>query len=134
MKNQWVNFTPHEVTILGAGEPVVIPANGQVARVAQTLTEVGTVGGLRVVRSTFGAVVGLPAATPVCGHCGSAGCIMLSGAESICGGEWVEPTRYIVSAMVRLAVPERRDVYSPADFVRDAAGKIVGCQAMEANV
>lgn len=36
--------------------------------------------------------------------------------------------------MVRAAVPYRKDVYSPADFLRDEAGKIVGCKAMEGNL
>jgi hypothetical protein len=57
---------------------------------------------------------------------------MLSGG-SLCGGEWIEPTRYIVSAMVRVAVPLRMDVFSPADFVRDEKGTIIGCRALEGN-
>ena len=129
---QWTNLTPHEVTILGGGEPVVIPASGQVARVGQTLRETGAIWGVRTVASSYGAVVGLPEADDVCPLCGQTGCQHRSGAEPLCGGG-EEPRRYIVSAMVRSAVPHRRDVFSPADFVRDSVGKIVGCQAMEGN-
>lgn len=106
MKN-WINLTPHEVTILGGETPVVLPPSGEIARVAQTLAEMGTLAGVRAVRSTYGAVTGLP--------------------------ESSDGELYITSAMVRSAVPARRDVFSPADFVRSADGKIIGCRAMEGN-
>ncbi len=41
-------------------------------------------------------------------------------------------TYYIVSAMVRVA-SGRSDFISPADFVRDAAGNIIGCQSFDIN-
>ena len=40
---------------------------------------------------------------------------------------------YIVSAMVRSAAPERRDLYSPADLVRDEHGNVIGCGSLDAN-
>ena len=39
----------------------------------------------------------------------------------------------IVSAMVRCAAPERRDLVSPADFARDEKGNIVGCRSFDIN-
>jgi len=133
--SQWINLTPHEVTIIGGGEPMVVPPSGTLARVAQTLTEVGTVRGVRIVRSTYGAVVGLPPQQHGCAYCGAINCECAAGNEGVCGcsGEPEYPATYIVSAMVRDAVPSRTDVFSPADFVRDAAGKIVGCKALEGN-
>lgn len=103
-----VNFTPHAVTIRrGETGDRMIPPSGKVARVSQVLAEAGTLDGIRLVRSTYGPVTGLP--------------------ESEAG------TAYIVSTMVRLAVPGRSDVYSPVDFVRDAAGQIVACKGLEEN-
>lgn len=40
---------------------------------------------------------------------------------------------YIVSALVRAAVPGRLDVASPGELVRDAAGAVVGCKGLSVN-
>lgn len=42
-------------------------------------------------------------------------------------------TRFIVSATLRAACPDRFDLVSPADLVRDEAGNVIGCRAFEAN-
>jgi hypothetical protein len=42
-------------------------------------------------------------------------------------------TFFIVSAMVRTAVPGRPDVLSPGDPIRDEAGQIVGCTGFIGN-
>ena len=109
-----VNLTPHEVVIHHYGTVTTIAQSGVVARVAQTAWAVRTAWDavsqtqcIPLVRAEYGPVEGL--ADPV------------------------EDTIYIVSSMVRLAVPDRSDVASPADLVRDAAGKIVGCKALEIN-
>lgn len=109
-----LNLTPHEVCFVGAaddGGDIVIPPSGVVARVGQKSRPFGRVylsnGDIPVVLSEYGQVTGLPDND----------------------GE----TSFVVSAMVRLAVPNRWDVYSPADFVRDANGEIVGCKALEGN-
>jgi hypothetical protein len=104
-----INLTPHEVTILGGKTPRVIAASGQVARVTMTLRTAGYFDGIPLVESQAGEVVGLPA--PV--------------------GQ--PETIYLTSTLVRLAVPERCDVVSPADFVRADNGNIVGCKALERN-
>lgn len=40
---------------------------------------------------------------------------------------------FIVSALVRSAVPARADVASPGDLVRDAAGAVIGCRNLVVN-
>lgn len=102
-----VNLTPHSITVVGSsGEPLaVVPPDGTVARVSVTREVAGEVAGLPVFRSTFGAVVGLP--SPVDG------------------------VAFVVSAMVRLACPDRRDLYSPGELVRGADGQPVGCRGLE---
>lgn len=37
---------------------------------------------------------------------------------------------YIVSTLVRLASPERKDLYSPAKPVRNEAGQVIGCMGL----
>lgn len=134
--NTMINLTPHEVTILGGANPVVIPASGAVARVAQSFSDAGTVSGIRVVTATYGPVVGLPAEMGACGYCGALNCEHAMGNETSCGyrdGQPEYPPVYIVSAMVRAALPARMDLLSPAEFERDSAGKIVGCRSLERN-
>ena len=60
-----------------------------------------------LITQTFGEVVGLPAPE--------------------------EGKFYIVSALVRAACPDRYDLGSPAELVRDDAGRIIGCRALEVN-
>ena len=37
---------------------------------------------------------------------------------------------YVTSGMVNAALPERQDVVSPGDLIRNADGKPVGCQGL----
>jgi hypothetical protein len=67
----------------------------------------GHIGAVPLLRGTYGDVTGLPEPAP--------------------------DTIYIVSAMVRMALPDRKDLASPAGLVRDASGNITGCEALEIN-
>ena len=42
-------------------------------------------------------------------------------------------TYYIVPAIVRVSVPERKDLLSPAKLLRDGNGSVIGCTAFERN-
>ena len=104
-----INLTPHEIKIVGtSGEPLaVLPPSGSVARVAVTREIVGDVGGVPVFRTAYGAVTGLPDEQP-----GMA---------------------LVVSAIVRQAVPGRRDVFSPGELVRGVDGQPTGCRGLDGN-
>ena len=55
-----LNLTPHAITIRTQAGDVVFPPSGQVARVATVATDTGlTVYGARVIRNTYGPVMGL---------------------------------------------------------------------------
>jgi hypothetical protein len=102
-----INLTPHAVVLCG----IKISASGQQARVTMTRKlGVYTVVGdwpVPVYHTTLGTVTGLP--------------------------EAAEGVGYIVSAMVRSAAPERRDLYSPADLQRDEHGNVIGCESLDQN-
>lgn len=98
-----INLTPHAVTI---GDRTIQPS-GTVARVSQRNTPVGDFDGIPLVVGTYGDTVGLP--------------------------DQQEGVFFIVSALLRVANPNRRDIGSPADLVRNAEGQIVGCLALEVN-
>lgn len=100
-----VNLTPHAISFTLHG--LTIAPSGQVARCTQTSTPAGDVMGIPLSRTTFGAVEGLP--------------------------EPVEGTIFIVSALVRGAVPNRTDVASPGELVRNVSGAVIGCNGLIVN-
>jgi hypothetical protein len=100
-----VNLTPHEVVLCG----MRIKPDGTLARVSMTRKQTGQLdidGTIVPIYSTaYGTVTGLPRPNDGIG--------------------------YIVSALVRSAAPERLDIYSPADLVRDERGNVVGCNSLD---
>lgn len=98
-----INATPHSINLPG----LVIPPSGNVARVSVSLTDAGTLNGIPLVRGTYGEVTGLPPQ--------QVGVL------------------YVVSALVRTALPDRKDLASPVKPIRDAEGNITGCEALEVS-
>ena len=99
-----INLTPHAIVVVDGG---TIPASGIVARCSSKSEPAGEHSGVALTRVSFGAVEGLPDPEP--------------------------GVLYIVSGLVRSAVPSRSDVASPGDLVRDAAGAVVGCRNLVVN-
>ena len=125
------NFTPHEITLMGAdGALTRYPSEG-IARVAVQSEVVGSLAGAEIVHGTFGAVEGLPAT----GH-PRALCPWIADSDPRlpvlpCEDCRTTDTVYIVSSVVLTALAgTRADVVapdtSPASVVRDADGKIIG--------
>lgn len=109
MNMNLINLTPHAIRIIGAdgAEITTLQPSGSVARVAVTRHPSPGIGTIPVSVPSFGAVAGLPAPAP--------------------------GTVYIVSAMVREASRDRRDVYSPGELVRGADGQPIGCRGLDGN-
>jgi hypothetical protein len=96
-----VNLTPHVINVVGKAD---FSPSGKVARVATTTTTAYTVNGIDVLNTVYGDVVDLP--------------------------DPVKDTFYIVSRLVKTAVPSRTDVLCPGILVRDADGKPIGCNGL----
>jgi hypothetical protein len=107
-----INLTPHDFSLCNeAGDVVrVIQPTKPAARVSSASQAIGSIDGIPVTETAFGAVEGLP-----------------DPREGVC---------YIVSLLVQQRVPHRSDVYrpdtGPSSVVRDAAGQIVGVKALAA--
>lgn len=102
------NLTPHAlVIVLADGSTRTVAPSGAVARCRAINVPAGDADGIPLGRVTYGAVEGLP--------------------------EAAEGVLYVVSGLVRAAVPGRADVASPGDLVRDAAGAVVGCRGLAVN-
>lgn len=104
-----INLTPHALTILAADDTVirVIPASGQVARCVQTVEALDAVDGIPAVKAGYGEVENLPAPQ--------------------------EGVVYVVSGLVRAALPGRADLCSPGDQQRDPQNpsRIIGCRRLD---
>lgn len=102
----FINMTPHEVNILNADNSLflTIPPSGKQARLAVSTVEAGVVNGVRLSKTVFGEVQGLP--------------------------EQVENTYIIVSQLVKNGQPDRTDLLVPAEVVRDLKGNIIGCKSL----
>ena len=92
------NLTPHAI-VVGSRS---FPPSGTVARVATVTEKIGDVEGIPVFKTAFGQVEGLPP---------------------------MEAGKYcLVSALVASAEKDRTDLLSPSGLVRDAEGKVIGCE------
>lgn len=103
-----INLTPHTINLMDYNNNILlsIPSSG-LARLVTTTERVGDAGGVPLNRTKFGPVTGLP--------------------------EPATDTLYIVSGMICSALPERTDIASPGDLVRDAEGRVIGCRHLIVN-
>lgn len=99
------NFTPHSIVVVGeSGETLkVFQSEGLVRLKAETIP-VGEVAGIKLTATKFGEPEGLP--------------------------ECIDGIYYIVSQLVKTALPNRPDLLVPAEVVRDTNGQIIGCKSL----
>ena len=114
------NITPHVIRVVSPDGNVLAewPASGRVARVSMVSTPASPLYGpggqlIPVCTQQFGEVTGLPP-------------VSLSPTGTI-------TEIYLVSAMVRLALEERIDLFSPGELVRGADGQPTGCLGLVGN-
>lgn len=105
---EFINLTLHPIVIEGVG---TFPPSGQVARVIKDkCVSAGEIGGVQIRRKIRNGVEGLP--KPEDGKV------------------------FIVSSMVRYAVPDRTDVFSPdigPGAVRDKDGTVIAVRGLLGN-
>jgi len=105
----FINLTPHTNSVCNASGEVVLalPASGAVARVASSSVSRESGLGFDFNSVSYGEVSGLPDAA--------------------------EGVMLVVSAMVRSALPGRKDLASPGELVRNSEGQPVGCKGLNLN-
>jgi len=101
------NCTPHAIHLILAEASHTFPPSDFVARVEEQLTPFSTVNDIPVEHMTRSKVVNLPPPAP--------------------------DTIYIVSRVVAEAAPERTDLVSPGQLVRDQLMRVVGCRTFVAG-
>lgn len=98
----FINLTPHDINVITDKGSRVIPRSGNVARVNQVLSLACKYDGISIVNCKYGQVENLP--------------------------EEKEMTYFIVSKMVKDAAPNRQDLLSPGELVRNEKGEVIGCK------
>ena len=98
-----INLTPHPITLIQGELVTVYPKEPVPARVSQQVTYSYVEDGILYEKIEFGPVSFLPAP--------------------------VKNARYIVSAMVKSACPDRMDLVSPGELVRNSDENIIGCKS-----
>lgn len=100
-----INKTPHPIHILEKGTKRIVNSYPKTDGMIRLKMETKTMGmladGTPLTKTVFGDPEGLP--------------------------EYKEGTFYIVSQLVKTALPERQDLLVPAEVVRDQQGNIIGC-------
>ena len=96
-----INLTPHTINVVGKAD---FAPSGTVARVATTSTKSFDINGIPVNTTIFGDVVDLPQPS--------------------------DDTFFIVSRLVKNAIPSRNDVVCPGLLIRDDKGQPIGCDGL----
>jgi hypothetical protein len=109
-ENTIINMTPHPIFIVKVLEDGSVKRintfeqSGNTIRLKTSTIVVGELLGVNITQTVFGEPDGLP--------------------------EYGEGYFYIVSQIVKSALPERIDLLVPAEMVRDKGGNIIGCQSL----
>jgi len=102
-----VNKTPHAVNIINEDNKLVRTyekGDSQIRLAVKIVQDEPLVDGTPTSRTNFGEPKGLP--------------------------DFQEGIFYIVSQLVKSALPERTDLLVPAEVVRDGNGSIIGCKSL----
>ena len=101
-----INKTPHPVNIVNDENNLIhtFPKAEQLIRLKMVTVAVDSIGGIPTTITRFGEPEGLP--------------------------NQQEGVFYIVSQLVKNALPKRDDLLVPAEVVRDNQGNIVGCKSL----
>jgi hypothetical protein len=101
-----VNMTPHPVYVVNDSNEIVhtFPKSEAMIRLSQTVKPSDPIDGIPTTITKFGDPQGLP--------------------------EFQPGTYYIVSQLVKSALPNRSDLLVPAEVARDQSGNIIGCKSL----
>jgi len=100
----FVNLTPHTLNIHSNGNVTDIAPSGEIARVSTSYNHTNTVAGINVYSCVYGDINDLP--------------------------EPQDNKIFVVSGVVKSAVPNREDVMSPGELIRDENGKPIGSNGL----
>ena len=131
--SELVNLTPHKVTVFKGGKMVEFVPSGKVARVKVKQEVIGEVNGIPIVRTELEKIEGLKSVCANCRRKCSYRKMSLAKLAGYCPDQ--EPiTIFIVSSMVTMMAPKRKDLVSPdtgPTAVRDSDGNVVAVRRFQ---
>lgn len=98
-----INLTPHDINVHVNGNVKVYKSEG-IVRLKTEIRYMGDIDGIRITATVFGNPEGLP--------------------------DFEDGTYYIVSQLVKSALPDRGDLLVPAELIRNEQGVIIGCNSL----
>ena len=103
---KFVNMTPHAINLVDNDGNVyrTLEPSGNLIRLKAVTEQVKEIDGIKLSTTVFGEPEGLP--------------------------DYADNTYYIVSQLVKSALPERSDLLVPAEMIRDENGVIIGCKSL----
>ena len=143
MKKTIKNLTPHAITVVDSeGKFVRTIESSGLVRLTVTTVSQGEVDGIPLSKTVFGDPIGLPSENWIAQAQGNnefgqgktqqdavEDCILRCGKDKSDIAVSCE-TFYIVSQLVKSALPNRSDLLVPAEMVRDEKGAILGCRSL----
>lgn len=110
MTERIINKTPHAVYVLNEDGSIlrVFPKSNGMIRVTEIVTDITPIDGIPISSTSWGETNDVP--------------------------EYVEGTYYIVSQLVKNALPERKDLLVPKGAVRDDKGNVIGCTRLDIGI
>ena len=104
MTEKIINKTPHAVYLLDSVDHSILrvfPKSNGMIRVNEIVTDIKEIDGVPISSTTWGETNEIP--------------------------DYIEGTYYIVSQLVKNALPKRKDLLVPKGAVRDDKGNVIGC-------
>ena len=110
MTEKIINKTPHAVYLLDTDHSIlrVFPKSNGMIRVNEIVEDIGVIDGVPISSTSWGETNEIP--------------------------NYVEGTYYIVSQLVKNALPRRKDLLVPKGAVRDDKGNVIGCTRLDIGV
>lgn len=107
MTEKIINKTPHAVYLLNLDGSIlrVFPKSNGMIRVNEIVTDIAEIDGIPISSTTWGETNDVP--------------------------DYMEGTYYIVSQLVKNALPKRKDLLVPKGAVRDDKGNVIGCTRLD---
>jgi hypothetical protein len=125
------NLTPHPITICNdAGEVIRTFQPEGLVRLKASTVNVGKIDGVNVTKTVFGEPEGLPEADVIFPYCDNCHSCNPTNCKNGNGNVTEIGTYFIVSQLVKSALPERKDLLVPAEVIRDDKGQIIGCKSL----
>ena len=103
-----INKTPHQVYILNKEDHSVLkvfPKSNGMIRVKENITNLKSINGIPITSTSWSKTIDVP--------------------------EYQQGVYYIVSQLVKNAMPHRKDFLVPKGAIRDDKGTVIGCTALD---